>query len=249
MSLSRAHTVVAAIALSVFLLTAIVLNVVGLPIWLTAIIGLLLGAAAAWRLLSSADDSLLTAWNAQPIAAGTYPTLDNIVEGLCVSHGFALPDMYMVDTDARNAAVIAGHGNDSSMVLTRGLIESIGRMETEALMAHQLLVTRDTPVEDATLSARLVRLAPTLGSRRVLREYVLGDVDVFGGDWAGVQITRFPPGLVRAYQTLLEGSTEVAGVRPASAHLWLDDPGPAGPGVMTTTHPAMQDRIAHLREL
>ena len=157
--------------------------------------------------------------------------------------------MFLVDTDARNAAVIAGQGNESSMVLTRGLIEAVGRMETEALIAHQLWVSRDTPVEEATLGARLVRLAPTLGTRRAIREYVLGDVDVFGGDWAGVQVTRFPPGLVGAYKTLLEGSTEVANVEPASAHLWLDDPGPAGPGVMTATHPAMQDRIAHLREL
>jgi heat shock protein HtpX len=79
-------------------------------------------------------------------------------------------------------------------------------------------------------------------------------------DVSGVEMTRYPPGLISALEKLREDSTVVASHSRATAHLWIEEPTPQNNGQgrvsflnalnrMFATHPPLEDRIAALREL
>ncbi|MGH9005233.1 MAG: M48 family metalloprotease, partial [Acidimicrobiia bacterium] len=76
-------------------------------------------------------------------------------------------------------------------------------------------------------------------------------------DLSGVEMTRYPPGLVSALEKLRDDSTVVHATSRATAHLWIEQPSaqtePEGKlsrwNRMFDTHPPMEERIALLREL
>ncbi|MGH9214346.1 MAG: M48 family metalloprotease [Acidimicrobiales bacterium] len=96
----------------------------------------------------------------------------------------------------------------------------------------------------APLVAQMMRMAV---SRR--RE-TLADV-------SGIEMTRYPPGLISALEKLREDSTVVASTSHATSHLWIEEPAAqtATEGKISwvnrlfATHPPIDERIALLREM
>jgi heat shock protein HtpX len=79
-------------------------------------------------------------------------------------------------------------------------------------------------------------------------------------DMSGVEMTRYPPGLISALEKLKADSTVVAGHSRATAHLWIEEPAPTDDDAgrvgflnrmnrLFATHPPLEERIAALREL
>ncbi|MGH9235823.1 MAG: M48 family metalloprotease [Acidimicrobiales bacterium] len=76
-------------------------------------------------------------------------------------------------------------------------------------------------------------------------------------DMSGVEMTRYPPGLISALEKLRDDSTVVHATSHATAHLWIEQPAaqtePEGRmsrlNRMFDTHPPIDERIALLREL
>ena len=76
-------------------------------------------------------------------------------------------------------------------------------------------------------------------------------------DVSGVELTRYPPGLISALEKLREDYTVVGSVSHATAHLWIEQPMATTPDEgrlaklnrMFDTHPPLEERIALLREL
>ena len=79
-------------------------------------------------------------------------------------------------------------------------------------------------------------------------------------DISGVEMTRYPPGLISALEKLRDDSTVVASHGRATAHLWIEEPSPVNDSEgkvgflnrvnsMFATHPPIEERIAALREL
>jgi heat shock protein HtpX len=76
-------------------------------------------------------------------------------------------------------------------------------------------------------------------------------------DMSGVELTRYPPGLISALEKLRDDQTVVASHSRATAHLWIEQPMPTDreQGKLSRlnrlfdTHPPLEDRIAALREL
>jgi heat shock protein HtpX len=76
-------------------------------------------------------------------------------------------------------------------------------------------------------------------------------------DLTGVQITRYPPGLISALEKLKDHSTVVHAASRATAHLWIEQPTAQTPeegrlsrlNRLFDTHPPLEERIAALREL
>ena len=76
-------------------------------------------------------------------------------------------------------------------------------------------------------------------------------------DLSGVEMTRYPPGLISALEKLRDDSTVVHATSHATAHLWIEQPAaqtePEGRlsriNRMFDTHPPIEERIALLREL
>lgn len=76
-------------------------------------------------------------------------------------------------------------------------------------------------------------------------------------DVSGVEMTRYPPGLISALEKLRDDTTVVHAASRATAHLWIEQPTAQVESEgrlskwnrMFDTHPPIEERIAHLREL
>jgi len=76
-------------------------------------------------------------------------------------------------------------------------------------------------------------------------------------DVSGVEMTRYPPGLISALEKLRDDSTVVHAASRATAHLWIEQPSAQTEeegklsrfNRMFDTHPPLDERIAALREL
>jgi len=76
-------------------------------------------------------------------------------------------------------------------------------------------------------------------------------------DISGVELTRYPPGLISALEKLRDDQTVVHAHSRATAHLWIEQPMPTSPDEgklsrlnrLFNTHPPLEERIAALREL
>src|SRR3546814_7709459 len=76
-------------------------------------------------------------------------------------------------------------------------------------------------------------------------------------DVSGVELTRYPPGLISALEKLRDDYTVVGSTSHATAHLWIEQPQAVDPregrmaklNRMFDTHPPLEERIALLREL
>ena len=76
-------------------------------------------------------------------------------------------------------------------------------------------------------------------------------------DVSGVELTRYPPGLISALEKLRDDYTVVGSTSHATAHLWIEQPQAVEErdgrisriNRMFDTHPPLEERIALLREL
>ena len=76
-------------------------------------------------------------------------------------------------------------------------------------------------------------------------------------DMSGVEMTRYPPGLISALEKLKDDQTVVHAHSRATAHLWIEQPMPTEKeegklsrlNRLFDTHPPLDERIAALREL
>jgi heat shock protein HtpX len=76
-------------------------------------------------------------------------------------------------------------------------------------------------------------------------------------DMSGVELTRYPPGLIAALEKLRDDQTVVHAHSRATAHLWIEQPMPTQKeegrlsrlNRLFDTHPPLEERIAALREL
>lgn len=98
----------------------------------------------------------------------------------------------------------------------------------------------------------LLLLSPVIAKLMQLaisrRREILADV-------TGVEMTRYPPGLISALEKLRDDSTVVRSASRATAHLWIEAPTARDGSRLSwfnrlfDTHPPIEDRIALLREM
>jgi heat shock protein HtpX len=154
-------------------------------------------------------------------APGEHPRWENVVDGLSLTSGVADPELWYLDTPAANAAALVG-GDRTVLVATAGLVDRLSPVELEAIAAGLLGRVRDGSARYGTTATAM--LGPFLGrvegAGRLVAEG-LGEQWSVRSDLAAIGITRYPPGLVRALLAMQGAGTEVAGVDPTTAHLWL----------------------------
>ena len=202
--------------------------------------GLLIGAL----LWSRAPQSTLRALRARPLVPGDHPRLENLVEGLCTTHGFNEPSVHVVETSAINAASVGLRRPPAHLVVTRGALSSLDRLELEAVAARQLCEMR-RGVAFSTVLASVSRLpgARPLASRLAAR--ACGFDTATEIDLEAARLTSFPPALASALKKAVDGpGVEVSG---AVAHLWLVAPLQAASGPRARS--SMIQRIDVLEEI
>lgn len=99
----------------------------------------------------------------------------------------------------------------------------------------------------------LLVFAPIIAT---LMKYAVSRNREYLADASGVQMTRYPPGLISALEKLRDDRTVVRTSSKATAHLWIEEPlevederGPNRLNHLFATHPPIEDRIRALREM
>ena len=255
-----------------FVLGLVITLVVGLVVLLPVLV--LIGAAIGWvtyRRAAAESFSLLTSYvAAEEIDSEDHPRLFNLLESLCAVSGVAVP-VVGVTTDATvNAYVVADPLGDeqSHIVFTEGALRVMERIELEGFVAACLARVKsgrlELQTETAGVVAALGKFIPPRLARKAL-EACFTQQDVFDADLKACGITRFPPGLIAAYEKMSAESTVTSGVNPLNVHLWLANPKSAfaannsnatGGDASSSTvigsevvHPALATRLALLREI
>jgi heat shock protein HtpX len=109
------------------------------------------------------DRIVLASTRAREVTPQDQPRLHNIVEGLAIAAGTPKPRVYVVPEQAPNAFATGRDPEHSSIAVTRGLLETMNRVELEGVIAHELahVVDRDILVGTvvATLAGAVILLS------------------------------------------------------------------------------------------
>jgi heat shock protein HtpX len=107
----------------------------------------------------------------------------------------------------------------------------------------------------ALLSLALLVLAPFAG---YLMQFAMSRNREYLADASGVQLTRYPPGLIAALEKLRDDQAVVHYATKATAQMWIEQPLEPARGKkdarsrfnnLFDTHPPLEDRIARLQEM
>ena len=233
-------------ALVVGVLLLLVQPLVGL-----AAVLLIAGAWAAFvaAKVRGARSALVGPLGGSPLQGGGHPRLENLLDGLTVTGGVTRPQV-LVREDATMNALVAADAEGATLVLTRGLVDGLGRVELEGVLANLLGRQRDGSARYATVVTAL-HGSGSRGARLLLKG--LGEQRAVRSDLAAIDMTRYPPGLIAALGEMTRVGTQVAGVPPRSVPLWLASPVPTTDAVdaalAESTLQPLSLRIAVLEEL
>ncbi len=220
---------------------------------LNPLVALIVGVvlAGGWVLvirarIASASDRVLAGLEPVPVPPDAQPRLANVLEGLCITSGVSAPEILLIHDQAMNALAVAGR-ESSRLVLTTGLVDKLGRLELEGVLANLLGRVRDGSARYTTTVLGLFG-SSAKGSALLARH--LGEQRSVLSDMAAVDLTRYPPGLMAAFSVMAESGTTVASAPAATAALWLAPVvGPVDADVPAIGSQPLPLRIAVLAEL
>lgn len=86
------------------------------------------------------------ATHSQPLERRENKRVYNLVENLCMSIGMKMPNLYIIETDMRNAFASGINEKNFGLTLTRGIIDSLTDEELEGVIAHELSHIRNRDV-------------------------------------------------------------------------------------------------------
>jgi len=84
------------------------------------------------------DKIVLALSRAKPIEKQDNPGLYRLVENLCITAGLPLPKIYIIEETQPNAFATGRDAKHAVVVVTRGLLEKLERVELEGVIAHEL---------------------------------------------------------------------------------------------------------------
>jgi Zn-dependent protease with chaperone function len=210
---------------------AIVVAAVGLPIVAVAVLVVVtvLVAAVVW---STAPTRVLASLGASPSTEDADPRLHNLVDGLCATMGLDRPAIAVLSSDVPNALALGRDPKSATLVVTSGLVESLGLVELEGVLAHELVHIKRN---DTVLSAVAVMVALPLALVRgnaagaATVHGLIGHGREFSADQRAALIVRYPTGIGSALHAMAAAPSTGRGWPPAPGRtaaltrwLWVD---------------------------
>jgi len=121
----------------------------------------------------SSDKIVLAISRAKPVEKKDYPYLYNVVEGLAIAAGIPKPRCYIIDDTAPNAFASGRNPENSVVVVTKGLLEKLNRVELEGVIAHEMSHVKNYDVLVQTVAVVMVGVVALL-SDWILRSFLWG---------------------------------------------------------------------------
>ncbi len=84
------------------------------------------------------DKIVLAMTKSQPIKEKDNQELFHIIENLCITAGLPMPKIYIMPEAQPNAFATGRDNKHSVVVVTRGLLEKLNKVELEGVIAHEL---------------------------------------------------------------------------------------------------------------
>ncbi len=183
------------------------------------VVGLLV-TMVMWR---QAPAVALRRIGAVPLSQRDNPRLFNVTEGLCATFGLRMPNLYVVFDSVPNACALGRDAASADVVVTSGLLDTMGPIELEGVIAHELAHVKRHDNTVAVVGLSLARL----GGESMLRRCV-GTGREYRADVVGASAVRFPRGLLDALR-LMEKAAAPSGKSVfsaarfgASRWVWID---------------------------
>jgi heat shock protein HtpX len=101
------------------------------------------------------DRVVLASARAKEVTLQEEPRLHNIVEGLSIAAGIPKPRVYVVPEQAPNAFATGRDPEHSSIAVTKGLLDTMNRVELEGVIGHELSHVLDRDILVGTVVATL----------------------------------------------------------------------------------------------
>jgi Zn-dependent protease with chaperone function len=112
---------------------------------------------------SQGKKMIMSMAHATKIEKGDNPFLWNTVEGLSISAGVPMPDIYIIDTDIPNAFATGYRQTDAAIAVTSGILERLNREELEGVIAHEMSHIRNHDIRSATIAIALGGIIVLMG--------------------------------------------------------------------------------------
>src|ERR1700716_388832 len=93
-----------------------------------------------WSMISLAfgDKMVLTMANAREIDKADAPQLYNVVEEMAIAAGVRMPKVMILETEGLNAFATGNKVGHGTIVVTRGLLDTLSRDELQGVVAHEI---------------------------------------------------------------------------------------------------------------
>jgi Zn-dependent protease with chaperone function len=232
-------------AIVVGLVLALVLGIAFGAIALV-VVGLLIGVGL-WR---TAPTAALGRIGAVRLSEHDNARLFNVTEGLCATLGLSVPALFVVFDAIPNACALGRDSTSADLVVTSGLLEILGPIELEGVIAHELAHVKRGDNGVSSIALTLGRF----GGESIVRRCV-GHGREYRADVVGASAVRFPRGLLDALRIMEAGPAPAGNSLFGAARfgpsrwVWIDPSVgyrdvPVVPGDLDST----SVRVAALRE-
>jgi Peptidase family M48 len=186
----------------------------GLAIWFSAprLTLRLLGAQPAEQVLDEAAEARLA----------------NLAEGLCATLGLRPPALWAVRDRIPNACSVGKNPRDATLVVTTGLMEVLGLIELEGVIAHELVHIKRDDVVVGSVAVTVLRPLAALTHNDTWLHRAVGPGREYETDQLAAAAVRYAPGLQGALEVLAAHRTPAAdsvfapGRLAATRWLWID---------------------------
>lgn len=162
--------------LLIFALTWILGRQLGLGVE-ALIVAVFISGAMTLGSYYSSDKIVLALSRAKPLRREEYPYLFHTVEGLALAAGLPTPRCYLIEDTAPNAFATGRNPEKAVIVVTRGLVEKLNRLELEGVVAHEMAHIKNYDILLQSLAVVMVGVIVLL-SDWLLRSFFWGR---FGG--------------------------------------------------------------------
>jgi heat shock protein HtpX len=146
-----------------FVLAVVLLGAVGYALGVltqSGVVGLVIALVIAVALSTASylygDRVVLASTRAREVSKEEAPRLHNLVEGLAIAAGTPKPRVWIVPEAAPNAFATGRDPEHSHVAVTRGLLESMNRVELEGVLGHEMAHIVDRDILLGTVVATLV---------------------------------------------------------------------------------------------